>query len=91
MPDRCDDRLTVVGFAEERRRLAQLWKDANGSDDKGVFDRILPTPDPFSDQDLAELRREVERSCTSLASWKDPMPTTPRITGTTSTGGRSGT
>lgn len=39
--------------------MAQLWKDA---DDKGVFNRILSTPDPFSQQDLAELRQEMKRS-----------------------------
>ncbi len=57
MPNWCDNRLTVTGPADDRRRLTQLWTDGTG-----VFNKVLPTPDPFTDQEIAELRLEVERS-----------------------------
>lgn len=57
MPNWCENILKVTGPAEDRRRLTQLWTDG-----QGVFNRILPTPDPFTVQDLAELHRELERS-----------------------------
>ena len=44
MADICINRLTVTGPAEERRRLVQLWADG-----KPVFNRILPVPRRFKD------------------------------------------
>jgi hypothetical protein len=57
MPNWCENILKVTGPAEDRRWLTQLWTDG-----QGVFNRILPTPDPFTDQEIAELRVELERS-----------------------------
>jgi hypothetical protein len=41
----------VSGPAEERQRLVRLWTGG-----EWVFNRILPQPDPFTDEDVARLR-----------------------------------
>ena len=54
MANCCNNLLVVTGPAEDRRRLARLWTDGGP-----VFDRILPQPDPFTNEDIARLRADL--------------------------------
>ena len=63
MSNCCNGLLVVTGPVEERRRVARLWTDG-----EPIFNRILPQPDPFTEEDIARLRKSVNQAYPVLGS-----------------------